>query len=96
MITFTDMQFIPRSGNDRKYIRLEPEGSEKVTLFIDDKKFSGEIRLIDISIVSLKLELSALPPRFETGTTVNISMVLPTTHTLLSINTPATVYRIDD
>lgn len=96
MITFTDMQFIPRSGNDRKYIRLEPEGNEKVTLFVDDKKFSGETRIIDISIVSLKLELSALPPHFETGTNVNISMVLPTTHAPLSINTPATVYRIDE
>ena len=96
MITFSDMQFIQRSGNDRKNIRLEPEGNEKVTLFVDDKKFSGEIRIVDISIVSLKLELSALPPHFEKGMAVNISLVLPTSTAPLSINTAATVYRIDE
>lgn len=96
MITFSDMQFIQRSGNDRKNIRLEPEGNEKVTLFIDDKKFFGEIRIVDISIVSLKLELSALPPHFEKEIAVNISLVLPTSTAPLSINTAATVYRIDE
>jgi CheY-like chemotaxis protein len=96
MITFTDMQFIQRSGNDRQNIRLEPEGHETVTLFVDDKKFYGEIRIVDISIVSLKLEINALPPHFETGMEVTISMVLPTTKAPLSINTSATLYRIDE
>ena len=96
MITFSDMQFIQRSGNDRKNIRLEPEGNEKVTLFVDDKKFFGEIRIVDISIVSLKLEVDALPPHFKTGMEVNISLVLPTSTAPLSINTSATIYRIDE
>lgn len=96
MITFSDMQFIQRSGNDRKNIRLEPEGHETATLFVDDKKFYGEIRIVDISIVSLKLELNALPPHFEIGMEVTISMVLPTSKALLSINTRATLYRIDE
>ncbi len=96
MITFSDMQFIQRSGNDRQNIRLEPEGHETVTLFVDGNKFYGEIRIVDISIVSLKLELNALPPHFEIGMEVNISMVLPTTKAPLSINTPATLYRIDE
>jgi len=90
------MQFIQRSGNDRKNIRLEPAGDEKATLFVDDKKFFGEIRIVDISIVSIKLELNALPAHFETGMVVNISMVLPTNKTPLSINTAATLYRIDE
>lgn len=96
MITFSDMQFIQRSGNDRKNIRLEPAGDERATLFVDDKKFFGEIRIVDISVVSIKLELNALPPHFEIGMEVTISMVLPTNKTPLSINTSATLYRIDE
>lgn len=95
-ITFSNMQFIKRSGADRKNIRLEPGSDESVTLFIEGSKFFGEITIVDISVVSLKLELTTLPPAFETGMNVNISMVLPTRKAPLSINTPATVYRIDE
>lgn len=95
-ITFVDMQFIPRSGNDRKNIRLEPEDNHSLTLFFDDKKFFGEIRIVDISIVSLKIELNALPPGITVDQVVNISMVLPTSTAPLNINTPAAIYRIDE
>lgn len=95
-IVFDKMQFIERSGNDRKYVRLEPEEDHSVTLFFDDRKFYGEIRIVDISIVSVKVELNALPPGIVIGQNIRTSFVLPTTKGPLPINTPAAIYRIDD
>lgn len=95
-ITFSEMQFIQRSGNDRINIRLEPEENHKVTLFFEGKKFFGEIRIVDISIISVKLELNALPPGIVINQVVSISMVLPTAGAPLNLNTPATIFRIDE
>lgn len=95
-ITFSEMQFIDRSGNDRQNIRLEPEDDHKITFFFDGKKFFGELRIIDLSIVSVKIEFNALPPGITVGQEVTVSMVLPTHSAPLLINTPATIYRIDE
>ncbi|MDD5051312.1 MAG: response regulator [Sulfuricurvum sp.] len=95
-IHLTNMQFIQRSGNDRQNTRLEPEENHKISLFLEEKKFFGEIKIIDISIVSVKLELNALPPAIAVDQEVNISMVLPTPGAPLNINTPAKIYRIDE
>lgn len=95
-IAFSQMQFLARSATDRKNIRLEPEDDHKISLFFNDRKFTTECKIIDISITSIKVEVSALPPGVEQDVTLNIAMVLPTGASPLVINTSAQLFRIDE
>ena len=95
-ITFSQMQFLDTSVTDREYIRLEPEESSAVTLFYQERKAMVESSIVDISVVSIKVKVSALPPGVESGTKMNISIVLPTVAKPLIINTKATVLRVDE
>ncbi len=95
-ITLTDLQFIQRSGKDRQNIRLEPEENHSISLFFEGKKFVGETSIVDISIVSVKLELNALPSGISIDQEVSISIVLPTSGAPLNINTPAKIFRVDE
>ncbi|MDD2358423.1 MAG: response regulator [Thiovulaceae bacterium] len=96
IITFSDMQFIERSGNDRQNIRLEPEENHVATLFLEGKKFFGETKIVDISIVSVKLEIDALPPKMEIDQEVNIAIVLHPSGAPVNLNVIAKIYRIDE
>lgn len=95
-ISFTQMQFLARSATERKNIRLEPEQDHKVSVFFEERKFTTECKIIDISISSAKIEVSALPPGVEEGVTLNLAIVLPTGASPLVINTSATLFRIDE
>jgi len=94
-ISFSKMQFLARSAAERKYIRLEPEDNHKVSLFFKDKKFTAECTIVDISIVSAKISVSALPPGIEKDIELQLSIILPTEAIPLVINTSSTLYRID-
>lgn len=95
-ISFSQMQFLARSATDRKNIRLEPEKDHKVSLFFNDRKFTTETKIIDVSITSVKIEVGALPPGVETDVELNLAIVLPTGAQPLVINTSAKLYRIDE
>jgi len=95
-ISLNDMQFIQHSCNDRQYIRLEPEENHNVSFFFEGKKLFGEVKIIDISIVSVKLEVNTLPPGISINQEISIVIVLPTSGAPLNINTPAKILRIDE
>ena len=95
-ISFSQMQFLARSATDRKNIRLEPEQESKVSVFFNDRKFTTEAKIIDISITSIKIEVSALPPGVEKDVVLDLAIVLPTGSQPLVINTSARLFRIDE
>ena len=95
-ITFSRMQFMTRSATDRKHIRLEPGEGSKVTFFYNERKFFGESNIADLSVVSIKIEINAMPAGMKVGDEAGVAMVLPTGAQPLLINTPATIYRIDE
>ena len=96
-ISFSQMQFLARSATDRKNIRLEPDENSKVSLFFNDRKFTTENKIIDISITSIKIEVGALPPGVEKDVVLDLAIVLPTDSPQpLVINTSAKLFRIDE
>ncbi|MDD5277979.1 MAG: response regulator [Methylovulum sp.] len=95
-ITFSDMQFVQESADQRVNIRLEPEEERhSVTLFRNEIKFFGKARIVDISICSVKIEIDALPAGLSVGENAKIAMVLETDLQPLSLSIIGTVYRID-
>lgn len=95
-ITVGDMRFSSYSVTNRKYIRLEPDEKHTCSLFYKDVKFLGETKIIDISEVSVKIGINALPAGMSVDTNVKISFTLNLNGRLLSITTDSKVYRIDE
>ncbi|MDO8455078.1 MAG: response regulator [Sulfurimonas sp.] len=95
-IVINQMNFAPRSAVDRKFIRLEPEEKHGCTLFYKNIKFAGDVKIIDIAEVSVKIEIYALPPGMRVNETVKISINLTLHARLISVITDATIFRIDE
>lgn len=95
-VTINAMTFATQDISDRRYIRLEPEEGHKCTFFYKDIKYEGLTRIIDISEVSIKISIQALPAGVIVGTEVKISFNLTLNKQIISIVTDATVFRIDE
>lgn len=96
-VTFSDVQFVEKSADQRAFIRLEPEEKRhSVTLFYREIKFFGTARIIDISICSVKIEIDALPAGLSISETVKLAMVFDTNKQPLNFSISGTVYRIDN
>ncbi len=95
-IVINDMSFTTRSSVDREFIRLEPEEKHRCTLFYNDIKFSGTVKILDVSEVSVKLEINTLPPGMQIGDIVKVSMNLTKQSKVISIITDAPIFRIDE
>lgn len=95
-VTFSDMQFVHESADQRLKTRLEPdEERHSVTLFRNEIKFFGKTRIVDISICSIKLEIDALPAGLCVGENARIIIVLETDTQPINLSISGTVYRID-
>ena len=95
-ITFKDMKFAPTSPIDRKSVRVSAEESHSVSLLFENLKFHGDVKISDISVEAVKLELNALPAGLRKDESVYVDMVFEYDRKHLIINTPATVLRIDE
>lgn len=96
-VTFSEMHFVKESANQRANIRLEPDQERhSVSLFINEIKFFGNTRIIDISVCSVKIEIDALPASLAVGEIAKIVMVLETDKQPLNLTLSAKVYRIDN
>lgn len=95
-IIFKEMRFLPRNPTQRRAVRVVPEEHHSVSLFFENRKFYGEVKVSDISIEAVKLELNALPAGLKVKTKVNVDIVLEYDRKPLIINTPAEVLRIDE
>ncbi|MFT7861092.1 MAG: hypothetical protein ABXS93_09210 [Sulfurimonas sp.] len=95
-VTTNEMTFAAQSVTDRKHIRLEPEKEHKCTLFYKDVKYEGTTTIIDISEVSMKVAIEALPAGVAIDTELKISFNLTVKNQIISLVTDANVYRIDE
>ncbi|OHE02743.1 MAG: response regulator receiver protein [Sulfurimonas sp. RIFOXYD12_FULL_33_39] len=96
-IIIDDISFASRSAADRKYIRLEPDANHVSTLYYKNIKFPGDTYIMDISEVSVKLKINALPAGIEIGTKIKMFISLKLKGKPLSFsNIEASVYRIDE
>ncbi|MFA6192218.1 MAG: response regulator [Sulfurimonas sp.] len=95
-VVINQMSFAPRSAVDRKFIRLEPEEKHGCSLFYKEIKVAGDVKIIDIAEVSIKIEINALFPGMRINEIVKISINLTLHSRLISIVTDATIYRIDE
>jgi CheY-like chemotaxis protein len=95
-IIFKEMRFLPRNPTQRKSVRVCPEEQHTVSLFYEERKFYGEVRVHDISVDAVKLELNALPAGLKEGTKVEINMVLASDRKPMIIHVPAEVLRVEE
>ena len=92
-VEFTQMKFSKTSPVSRETVRLIPEESHSVTLFVGDHKYTGDLHIEDISLSAIKLGMSAMPAGFDIDTDVTIDMVLKVDKRPLIINTKATLFK---
>ncbi len=95
-ITFKEVRFLPRNPTQRKSVRVCPEEHHTVSLFLEERKFYGDVRIYDVSVEAMKLEMKALPAGLKESTPVSVDMVLEYDRKPLIINTPAEVIRIEE
>jgi len=92
-VVLKNLKFAKTSPVTREAIRLVPEDTHKVTMLIGDTKYSGELSIADISLNSVKLNMSLLPAGFDEGSEVILNMVFFSDKQSLAINTKAKVFR---
>lgn len=92
-VAFKNIHFVATSATQRKTIRVVPEAEHTVSLFVEEKKFHGDVRIEDISMEGVKLELNALPAGLQEGSPVVLDMVLSLNKKPLIINTKAVVLK---
>jgi len=91
-IEFKKIHFVSSSPVQRNTIRLTPE-QHTASLFIGENKFQGEVRIEDISLDAIKLNLNALPAGLVKDDEVLIDIVLTMDKKPLIINTKAIMLR---
>jgi len=92
-VLLTKLKFAVTSADKRGTVRLVPENSHNVTLFIDDHKYMGDLYIEDISLNAVKLGMSVMPAGFDIDTDVIIDMVFTVDKRPLNINAKATLFK---
>lgn len=95
-ITIDDMHFALRTGADRKHIRLDADEAIKCALYYKEIQFNADARVVDISQVSIKVEINALPAGISIDETLNLRVTLKISAKLSSIHIESRLYRIDE
>lgn len=93
-IEVDDLIFMDSSPVRRKTIRLEPDNKHTASLFYQSHKFGDGVKVVDISIESVKLSMLSIPAGFKTEEIVNIDMVFSVGNKHIIINTEAKVFKI--
>ena len=92
-IDFISVRFMPTSPIDRKNIRVEPDDNHTITLFLNEHKFFGEIRIVDISIEAVKVSMNALPAGMEEDMIVRLDMIFTIEKRQMIVNSEAALYK---
>ena len=95
-IEFKNLRFIPESPVQRTTVRVVPEDNHTISLFVEEHKFHGEVKIVDISLDAIKLDLNALPAGMQKDTEVVLDIVLNMDKKPLIINTNAKMYRKEE
>jgi len=92
-VGFQELSFAKTSPVTRATMRLVPEETHKVTMFIGEKKYAGDLTIKDISLNAVKLSLNVMPAGFELKTEVILDMVFTLNKKPLIINTKANLLK---
>ncbi len=92
-VEIKNIKFIKSSPITRKTIRVIPEEKHTASLFLGENKFHGDVRIEDISLDAVKLQLNALPAGLQAGDEVHLDLVVELDKRPLIINTKATMLR---
>lgn len=95
-ITINDMHFCLRTGADRKNIRLDATEDVKCALYYKEIQFNVDAKVIDISKVSIKVEINALPAGLKIDDAMNLRITIKANGKLNSIQAESKLYRIDE
>jgi CheY-like chemotaxis protein len=95
-VVFSDFSFVNTSPISRKTVRVIPDCKQTVSLFLGENKFHGDIKIQDISLDAVKLELNALPAGLKNGDNVHLDIVLEIDKKPIILNSKATMYRVDE
>lgn len=93
LVELKNLRFVDTSPVKRKTIRLVPDEKHKVSLFIRENVFHGDISIEDISLDSVKLKLNALPAGLQNGDEVILDIVLELDNRPMILNTKAVMVR---
>jgi len=88
-VIFKLLHFIPKSPTQRKSIRLEPNDDTHITLFFNEHKFFGDVKIIDLSINAVKVSMNALPAGLDEDEMIRLDMILTMDKRQVIINSPA-------
>ncbi len=95
-VTLRNMHFMNETASQRGHQRLEPHINDSISLFYHESKFFGKIRLVDISLVAVRVELNALPAGMKKDEKVKVSLVLEKGNQPLTLTIEATVYKLHE
>ena len=85
---------IERSPRERQFVRIVPEDEHKAAIVYNGRTF--DVRVDDISIKAVKIEISALPAGLKTGNKATVSITLFIKDRPLHIDCRSSVLRIDE
>lgn len=79
---------------ERKYLTLEPDARHKVNLFYDKHRFNTDIKLINISVESVRISLTYLPAGLKEGDEIVLDIVFSDELKPIIINAKSKVLKI--
>jgi len=93
IVEFESLKFVKSSPVQRKTVRVTPEDTHSVSVFLKESKIYGDVKIKDLSLDGVRLSLDALPAGMEYGTEVTLDIVLTMDKKPLIINTQAKMLK---
>lgn len=95
-IIIDDLRFVSSSPAQREYMLLEPEETHKISLFYQEHRFATDVRIMDISLKSVRITVPVLPAGFKAEDKVHLDMVFELNRRPLIVNCSASVLTIKE
>ncbi len=92
-VTMKNIHYGETSPITRKSVRVEPTGAKELALFINEKKFAGDMRVEDISVHGVKLRMPCLVAGLNDNSHVQLKMILDVRHEEYMIEADVNLYR---
>jgi DNA-binding NarL/FixJ family response regulator len=92
-VKLKDLYFVKTSPIKRKTIRMTPDEKHTVSMFLDGTKIHSEIKIEDISLDAIRINIDLVPPHLNEESEVVLDIVLELDKKPLIINTKATLLR---
>ncbi|MCX6073299.1 MAG: response regulator [Campylobacterales bacterium] len=93
-VQFINYTLVQTSPIRRDAIRVVPDAAMQVTILYEGRKFGSDLKISDVSIKGMRIQLSLLPSGFTVNKSVILDMVITNELRPVIINTPAVVFRI--